>query len=124
MSDTAQMLPVPASSDFERLVANLSNVVFRLDRELRHLFISPVIESWTGISPQNYIGKTMHEVGAAPPACEVFEAAARRALAHGKTEVVQFSDHDHVYRSRLVPERDANGSVAGHHRRHHRAQAR
>jgi len=94
------------------LVASLKEVVFRLDLELRHVFMSPVIEKWTGLSPASFIGKTVREMGLAPDACDAFERAARRALARGEAEDVHYSDRGRTFHSRLVPEFDDHGQTA------------
>jgi two-component system, chemotaxis family, CheB/CheR fusion protein len=104
------VLPTP-SADFERLVASIPDVLFRLDLDLRHLFISPNIETLAGLAPQSFIGKTGREVGLASAACDILEAGARRAL-EGTSTMVQFSVRGRTFRTRLIPEQDANGLVA------------
>jgi PAS domain S-box-containing protein len=101
----------PALSDLERLGANLPDLVFRLDREMRFLYVSPVVEAWTGILPTNLVGKDCRSMGLEPKARALIEGAARSALTGGKPVVARFGDRGRKYRSRLVPERDATGQV-------------
>jgi len=67
--------------EFETLISNLPDVVFRLDKGL---------------------GKTAREVGMAPDACDVFEVAAQRALRDGEPQVIQFTDRGRTFRTRLA----------------------
>jgi PAS domain S-box-containing protein len=97
--------------EFARLVENLPDVVFRLDRALRHTYISPVVERFTGLTPEQFQGKTGREVGLPPEACDMFEAHCREVLTSGEESQLEFGHGGRHFRTRLIPERALDGSV-------------
>ena len=111
MSGVPPTASLPAQGHLETLVAHLPDLVFRLDHELRYLFVSPLIEGWTGIPPEKFIGKTGREMEMEGAAWDLFEAAALRVLSRGQPEAVSFTDRGRRLRSRLLPERDASGRL-------------
>ena len=49
--------------EFKALVENSPDMISRLDTQLRHLYVSPVVERVTGIAASAFIGKTISEMG-------------------------------------------------------------
>jgi len=96
----------------ERLLENLPDVVFRIDRDLRYVFVSGAIKKWTGIAAAAYLGKTIREMNAEAVVCDVLESAASRVLARGTPETLQYSSRARTYRCRLSPERDDAGQIS------------
>jgi PAS domain S-box-containing protein len=96
-------------TDLEKLVEHLPDVIFRVDGELRVVFISAGVERFTGIPPRGYLGKTVREMGVDPAACDRLEEGARRVLARGLPESIEFADVGRVFRARLFPELDETG---------------
>ncbi|HYM48276.1 MAG TPA: ATP-binding protein [Burkholderiaceae bacterium] len=96
---------------FTALVKNLPDIVFRLDLELRHLYISAQVEELTGIPAQAFIGKTKREAGLSASLTDPIERASRRALKSGKNTSTAWSHNGRELRTRIVPERDDNGVV-------------
>ena len=102
-------------SSIARLVEVLPIVVFRLDRNLRHLYVNPAIGGIAGWPPQRFIGRTALEAGVDPALWRPFEAACRQVLEKGAPRI-----HDFVYETpsgprhfetRLFPERGSDGRV-------------
>ena len=69
---------------FAALVENLPDIVFRLDIDLRHLYISSQIEQLIAIPQKEFIGRTLIEAGVPMEWSEPIERACRRALKTGK----------------------------------------
>jgi PAS domain S-box-containing protein len=98
--------------EFYTLVENLPDVVFRLDCNLRHLFISPIVERITGIPWQNFLGRTGREVGLPAEICDRFESKCNEAIATRQVTQLEFSFGGKHYQSRIIPEPAPDGSIA------------
>ncbi|MEB3181845.1 MAG: PAS domain S-box protein [Nostocaceae cyanobacterium] len=96
---------------FSTLVENSPDIIFRLDRNLRHIYISPQVVRQSGIPTEQCLGKTGRELGLPPDVCDVFEAACQEALTTGRLTRVEYSIGDKHYVSRLIPEAAADGTV-------------
>lgn len=96
---------------FATLVEHLPDVIFRLDKQLRHIYISPAIEHITGVASKNWIGKTGREMGLPSDICDIFEALCQEAIATGKEQHMEFFHQGRWQRSRIFVELASNGSV-------------
>ncbi|MBF2076634.1 MAG: PAS domain S-box protein [Synechococcales cyanobacterium C42_A2020_086] len=96
---------------WQTLVENSPDIIFRLDLQLRHLYISPRVAEVSGLPPQHFLGKTGRELGLPADACDAFEAACRAAIATGEITRVEYTIADRHYASRLIPERSAAGAI-------------
>ncbi|BBX06383.1 sensor domain-containing diguanylate cyclase [Mycolicibacterium aichiense] len=65
---------------FHSIVEALPDIVARLDRNHRHLYINPAIEQMTGLSPQAFIGKSKREIGLPPELVAQWESLVDRVL--------------------------------------------
>ncbi|MBW4565080.1 MAG: PAS domain-containing sensor histidine kinase [Mojavia pulchra JT2-VF2] len=97
--------------EFVTLVENLPDIIFRLDRDLRHIYISPKAQDESNISTQQFLGKTGRELQLPTDACDLFEAKCHEALATGQMTRVEYSIAGKRYLSRLIPERGVDGAV-------------
>ncbi|MBD1998599.1 PAS domain S-box protein [Leptolyngbya sp. FACHB-541] len=98
--------------EFHTLVENLPDVVFRLDCNLRHIFISPVVERITGIPWQDFLGRTGREVGLPAEICDRFEAKCNEAIATRQVTQVEFDFEGKYYQSRIIPQPASDGSIS------------
>ncbi|MBY0525277.1 MAG: PAS domain S-box protein [Gemmataceae bacterium] len=101
---------------FATLVENSPDVVFRLDRELRHLYVSPAVQRFSSLAPESYLGKTKVELGFPVGMTEPMDRACRETLSSGRMSRLEFSLADpanvvHHFESRIVPEMAPDGSV-------------
>ena len=96
---------------FSTLIENLPDIVFRLDRDLRHLYVSPTVEQPSSVPPQQFLGKTGRETGLPADICDIFEAKCHEVIATGQVTQMEFSLGDKHYRSRIIPECGLDGSV-------------
>ena len=96
---------------FTALVENLPDIVFRLDVDLRHLYISTQVEQLAGISHEEFIGKTNLEASLSTEWSESIDRACRRALKTGKRASTAWSFNGRELRTRVVLERDEQGVI-------------
>ncbi len=96
---------------FSTLVENSPDVIFRLDCNLRHIYISPKVAYESGIPIQQFLGKTGRELGLPFDACDLFEAACHEALTTRQVTQVEYSIAGKHYVSRLIPEQATDGTV-------------
>jgi PAS domain S-box-containing protein len=93
---------------FRALVENLPDVIARFDSDLRHLYVSPTIQSVTGLPPAHYLGKTNRDLGMPPELVELWDAALLRVLSTARSERLEFSfevpQGTLRFDARLVPE--------------------
>jgi PAS domain S-box-containing protein len=102
--------------EFKALVENSPDMISRLDTQLRHLYVNPVVERVTGRSASTFIGKTISEMGFPEEKYKVWETALLQVLALGQEGIMEFdlSFPDvtkKYYESRLVPEFASDGST-------------
>ncbi|GCE06025.1 PAS domain-containing protein [Dictyobacter aurantiacus] len=93
------------------ILEHLPDVFFRLDLQMRHLYISPAIERVTGQPPQAWLGKTAREIGLSEDIYDRFEALCQRVIATREAQQLEFFDNGHWQRSRIHPEYATDGSI-------------
>ncbi|MFB2881550.1 PAS domain S-box protein [Floridanema aerugineum] len=102
--------------EFKALVENSPDIVARFDRQLRHLYINSAVEQVTGVSPEEYIGKTHLEMGFPEAKCHLWESCIQEVFETGEEQVIEFalltSQGVIYYQSRLVPEFAPDGTIA------------
>ncbi len=96
---------------FMALVESLPDIVFRLDLELRPLYVSPQVEQLLGIPAGAFVGKPKREAGVAAALSDPVTRAGRRALKSGKSTSSAWSLNGRELRTRIVPERDDAGVI-------------
>ena len=100
---------------FSSLADNLPDVVSRIDRAHRHVYVNRQVEAFTGIPVCDYLGKTDRELGNPPELVELWEDAVSRAFETGQTAQIRFSlaveAGTKYFESRVVPEQGADGAV-------------
>ena len=65
------------------LIEHGPDLVIRFDRELRHVYASPAVESLTGLPPASFIGWTIRELGLPDELCDLWERELGAVLAWG-----------------------------------------
>ena len=97
--------------EFSTLVENLPDIVFRLDRELRYLFINRAVEQLSRMSPEHFLHKTSRELGIPTEASDALEAAGHTVFDTGQSQVVELAVRSRFFRLRLMPEGAPNDGV-------------
>ena len=97
--------------EFSTLVENSPDVISRLDRDLRYIYISPALERISGVPTNEFIGKTPGEIALRGYDWRSFESGCREAIARGQTAVREFTFEERTYRTRFIPEFSPDGSI-------------
>ncbi len=100
---------------FSAIAENSPDIIARFDRELRHLYVNQAVESATGKTPAQFIGKTAQEMGLFPQFCNHLNAASRQVFSTGKQETIEFEyptpSGTKYYHCRVIPEFAGDNSV-------------
>ena len=103
-------------AEFRTLVANLPDIVTRIDPELRYLYVNPAITRVSGRAPEEFIGRTHRELGYPEASIREWEEKLSRGLRDGQPyetdwEVRAPDGTPLCYHVCVVPERDGEGNV-------------
>jgi PAS domain S-box-containing protein len=101
-------------TEFKTLAENLPDIVIRFDERLRVLFMTPSVESVTGLHHGQYIGRSPREIGLPPELAAEWEKLLERVFKSGSEEEFEFCldglKGKMFYSARVVPER-INGAI-------------
>lgn len=101
--------------EFRTLTTNAPDIIARFDQNLRHLYVNPAVEPATGLSTQDFLGKTNRELGMPEVQVAQWEEALQQVFRTGEPTSVEFSfpspTGNRYYQSRCVPEFDLDGAV-------------
>lgn len=97
------------------LADNAPDIISRFDRELRHLYVNPAVESATGLPASAMIGKSNREFGMPEPLVDAWELALRQVFRYGQERRLEFSlptpSGERHYQARVAPEHGPDGAV-------------
>ncbi|NLX23679.1 MAG: PAS domain S-box protein [Phycisphaerae bacterium] len=100
---------------YRALVEGLPDIVMRFDRDGRHLFVSDNIREVHACEAGQCVGMTHRELNMPAARCEFWEHAIGSVVASGEPFETEFSEDGtkglRIFNIRLVPERDAEGTV-------------
>jgi two-component system, cell cycle sensor histidine kinase and response regulator CckA len=101
--------------EFRTLTTNAPDIIARFDQNLRHLYVNPAVEAATGLSTQEFLGKTNRELGMPEAQVAQWEEALQQVFRTGEPTSIQFSllspTGTRYYQSRCVPEFNLDGTV-------------
>lgn len=101
--------------EFRALVENAPDIIMRLDRECRYLYINPTVERQSGIPPAIFIDKTINELGAPEELVNLWGTAIEQVFETGCEQNIEYEIPAVAgltyYASRVVPEFGSDGSV-------------
>lgn len=99
--------------EFRTLAENAPDIIYRIDRNLRHLYVSPSITKTTGMQPEDFIGKTNAELGFPEGIVRQWQQRLEQVIETGEETTSEFElptpEGIVYYQSRLVPEFGRNG---------------
>ena len=100
---------------YKSLAENVDSVLMRYDKDLRVVYLSPKAEEITGITTEEFTGKTNREVGMPEDLCNLWENAISKVFQTGETETLEFGfptdDGERTFYLKLSPEFNSDGSV-------------
>lgn len=104
------------SLEFQRALINgLPDIIMRFDQDGRVLFVSENIGNIAKLDPDQYIGKTLRELGFNEEQCVMWEELIRSVFASGNPRETEFSMEHKTGRMffnlRLLPEFDLDGKT-------------
>ncbi|MBD2182441.1 PAS domain S-box protein [Planktothrix sp. FACHB-1355] len=112
---TAEIALSQREQELKTVLENTPDVISRLDRQIRYLYINPAITKETGIPAEAFIGKSLSELGFPQELVEQLEAPCQKVFATGEMNVVEFNSASpnglKFYQARLVPEFALDTSV-------------
>ncbi len=101
--------------EFKALVENAPDIIARLDKELRYLYVNPAVEAITGVSPERLLGKTRAEYGISDEVFTSWQETTRQVFVTGR-ECLHESEFPALngtryFQTRMVPELALDGTV-------------
>jgi PAS domain S-box-containing protein len=97
------------------LAENTPDILTRLDRQLRHVYVNHAATEVTGLSSQQFLGRTHREIGISPELCDQWEAALHETFTDGQRRRLAFTypgeDGVRHYDSLLIPETGDSGAI-------------
>ncbi|MEO7359882.1 MAG: PAS domain-containing protein, partial [Gemmatimonadaceae bacterium] len=111
----AKLLLRARDRELQSLADNTPDMLTRLDREYRHLFVNKAVEQATGLSSVGMMGKTHRQLGFPSQFCELWESTLQSVFETGQADVIEFPyagpGGARQYSTRFVPELDVSGWV-------------
>lgn len=99
---------------YKSLAENIDSVLMRYDKDLRVIYLSPNSEEITGISTEEFIGKTNREVGMPEYLCDLWENAISKVFQTGEKNTLEFDmptgEGEKTYYLILSPEFNSEAS--------------
>ncbi|MRT93831.1 PAS domain-containing sensor histidine kinase [Ancylomarina sp. 16SWW S1-10-2] len=87
----AQKKLLESEIHFRTLVENATDLVMRIDRDHRHVFVNSATLPVLDIAPEEFIGKTHQEMGFPDALCEFWEVAMDKVFETGISDIFDFS---------------------------------
>jgi PAS domain S-box-containing protein len=116
-SGSFPIVGIGASSEgheaFKRLAENAPDVIFKVDRNLRFIFVNKKISDLTGIPKEQFYGKTLLELGLPRYFSLYLGKQAQEVFDHRNLNEFEFNFNGHEglrwFHARIVPEFDIHG---------------
>ena len=104
-----------AEAQYGSLTENSPDLIARFDRQLRHLYVNPAAAKSGRYSPEEYIGKTIREVGVPEQEAKKWEQHIRTAFETGQLVDVEdtFTTPQGLkyFNTKFAPERASDGTI-------------
>lgn len=98
---------------FRALAENSLDVIMRFDKDHRHLYANPAVESQTGVPVKDFIGRTHREMGFPDDLIITWEKALDKVFQTGGPHRIEFKLPNGIWIDwLLLPEFDIDGSVS------------
>lgn len=102
--------------EFKALVENFQDIIARIDRDMRFVYVNPQMEVLTGISAADFIGHTLDEVGFTELVCRELKENVRWVFTTRTVAVYEFSftnraHYHYQFHAQIIPEFAEDGRV-------------
>ena len=105
-----------SEENFRALAENVTDIILRMDGNLRCLYANPAITRFTGLPPGHYVGRTVRDIGLPEKNVQLWEKQLRKVLELGEpVESIYELELDAeklIFDWRLIPEFDSTGRLA------------
>lgn len=102
--------------EFRTLAENTPDLIARIDRGFRFLFVNPALAEASRMQPDQLAGRRWREIGWPPGILDFWENVLARVFRNGRGETVEFEyppdQNGKFYHVRIVPESDEAGDVS------------
>ncbi|HOE15894.1 MAG TPA: PAS domain S-box protein [Syntrophorhabdaceae bacterium] len=103
-------------ADIKSILDNSKDFIVRFDRGLRHLFVNKALSDATGISYDEYVGKTNEELGMPEDLCRFWNENLMKVFKTGRTNTFEFDfttrdGRISSFQAKVVPELNNEGLV-------------
>jgi PAS domain S-box-containing protein len=106
---------VQRTKELETLAENAPDVIFRVDRNLRFVFVNRKVSDFTGIPKQQFYGKTLLELGLPGYFSLFLGKKTQEVFDHQTPNEFEFSFNGHEglqwFHAHIIPEFGINGNV-------------
>ena len=113
--ETMRQVEHQRAEEFRALVANAPDLVGRIDRAYKTIYINPVITKLTGAPVEHFLGKTAREMGMEAEEAAAWENSIDYVFATGEETTVEFTMQTeqrlNVFEARLLPEYGNDGQI-------------
>jgi len=112
----AEMALKESERNMSTVLNNTQDVVVRIDSNYRHVFANPALFKATGLSPEQYLGKTNEEIGMPAELCDFWHEKHESVFRNGKSEIFQFvfstvDEGERIFQAVVNPEFNREGAV-------------
>ncbi len=76
--------------ELRMLLAALPDVISRFDKDLRFIYVSPIVERFTGLKPGHFVGKTHLETALPEELARQLSESVRKIFDTGQPETIEF----------------------------------
>lgn len=97
--------------EFSTLVENAPDIIYRVDRKLRVIYINSTVERMANQPRSKYLGQPLSRVGMPPEEGPRFEQLCQDIFADGQERSMEFGALGIYYRTRVVPEYAPDGTI-------------
>jgi PAS domain S-box-containing protein len=96
-------------------VENSPDLIIRIGRSMRYLYVNPAFERLAGLTREQFIGKTNRDLGMPREQVEFWEQAVHTAFADGSTASIEFELPSFFGRrfflAQVIPEFNRDGMI-------------
>lgn len=100
---------------FRTMIENSPDIISRIDRQMRHLYVNPTIKALGDGEPAAYLGKTKAELGLPKDLVQAWDQAVQAAFNTGTEQRFKFEhvieSRVHYFSARAIPERAPDGAI-------------
>lgn len=101
--------------EFRALAENAPDIIMRVDRHYRYLYMNPTVEKYAGVPASEFIGKTIDSFGTSAELTHLWQTSIQRVVETRQETMIEFESPSiagtRYYASRIVPEFDEDGLV-------------